>query len=61
MKNSKVSTDNKLSNEKKISRKEAIKKTGITALTVASLTFMATKASAGTSTPANPGSGWPTS
>ncbi len=46
---------------KKISRKEAIKKTGITALTAASILFLSTKESAAASTqPSNPGSGWPT-
>lgn len=42
--------------EKKITRKEAIQKTGITALTAASLMFLSTNASAANSTSAkNPG------
>lgn len=46
--------------DKKITRKEAIKKTGITALTAASILFLSTKESAATSNlPSNPGSGWP--
>ena len=45
--------------DKKMTRKEAIKKTGITALTAASILFLSTKESAAASTlPTNPGSGW---
>ncbi|MFV0592300.1 MAG: hypothetical protein ACK5M7_13010 [Draconibacterium sp.] len=46
--------------DKKMTRKEAIKKTGITALTAATLIFLDTKASAqnsGTS-PGSPPPGW---
>jgi hypothetical protein len=44
---------------KKITRKEAIKKTGITALTAASILFLSTKDSAAASSlPTNPGNGW---
>ena len=56
MKNKKIQN---ASADKKITRKEAIKKTGITALTAASLMFIQTKASAANSLPAEPGSGWP--
>jgi len=45
--------------DKKMTRKEAIKKTGITALTAASLVFLQTKESAADSgVPTNPGTGW---
>lgn len=59
-KNNKI--DNKFLSEN-ITRKKAIKKVGVTALTAASLMFLATKAKAGTSgdTPgagAAPDSGW---
>jgi len=40
---------------KKMTRKEAIRKTGITALTAASLMFLSTNASASSSKAANPG------
>ena len=44
---------------KKITRKEAIKKTGITALTAASILFLSTKDSAAASNvPTAPGSDW---
>ncbi len=44
-----------------ITRKQAIKKAGITALTATSILFLSTKKSAAASTlPGNPGSGWPT-
>lgn len=50
---------NYTSAEKKITRKEAIKKTGITALTAASILFLSTKESAAASgTPTIPGTGW---
>lgn len=43
----------------KITRKKAIKKVGVTALTAASLMFLATKkASADSKTPTTPGTGW---
>jgi hypothetical protein len=43
--------------DKKITRKEAIKKTGITALTAASLLFLQTRESAAQSKPTDPGTG----
>ncbi len=50
---------NKKTSENKISRKQAIKKVGITALTVSSLLFLETKkASATSKSPTPPGSGW---
>ena len=43
----------------KITRKKAIKKVGVTALTAASLMFLATKKAAADSTsPTDPGQGW---
>jgi len=44
----------------KITRKKAIKKVGVTALTAASLMFLSTKAKAGGSplSPTDPGTGW---
>jgi hypothetical protein len=42
------------SKQKKISRKEAIKKTGIGALTAATMMFLETKAHASASVPAKP-------
>ena len=43
----------------KISRKQAIQKAGITALTAASILFLSTKqSSAASSGPGNPGGGW---
>ena len=49
----------KASADQKITRKEAIKKTGITALTAASILFLSTKESAAASNlPSNPGGGW---
>ena len=43
----------------KITRKKAIKKVGVTALTAASLLFLETKkASANSKSPTDPGSGW---
>ena len=54
--------DNKTNNKflsEKITRKKAIKKAGITALTAASLMFLATKkASADSFNPTDPGSAW---
>jgi len=41
-----------------ITRKQAIKKAGITALTAASVMFLTSKASANGSSPNNPGTGW---
>ena len=50
--------DNKFLGEK-ITRKKAIKKVGVTALTAASLMFLSTKkASAGSPSPTDPGMGW---
>jgi hypothetical protein len=55
----KKKNNNKPNKEKKITRKEAIKKTGISALTAASIMFLSTKESAAASTnPTPPGSGW---
>ena len=49
-----------LKTKKKITRKEAIKKAGVTALTAASLLFLETKkASAGSTAAASPGTGRP--
>jgi hypothetical protein len=55
---------NKITNnnnpEKKITRKQAIQKVGITALTAASIMFLSTKqSSAGSNLPDGPGGGWP--
>ena len=47
-------TDNKFLSEN-ISRKKAIKKVGVTALTAASLMFLATKSKASNSNPTSPG------
>jgi hypothetical protein len=45
---------------RKITRKQAIQKVGITALTAASIMFLSTKQSAAASTlPGGPGGGWP--
>lgn len=44
--------------DKKMTRKEAIKKTGITALTAASMLFIQTKAHAADSGPTDLGTGW---
>jgi hypothetical protein len=42
-----------------ITRKQAIQKAGITALTAASILFLSTKqSSAASSTPTDPGTGW---
>ncbi len=50
---------NKQNSGNKISRKQAIKKVGVTALTVSSLLFLETKkASAASDSPTPPGSGW---
>ncbi len=50
---------NKKNSGNKISRKQAIKKVGVTALTAASLMFLSTKkASAQSNSPTPPGSGW---
>lgn len=46
------------SQTKKITRKEAIKKAGLTALTAASVLFLSTKQSAAQSLPSGPGSNW---
>lgn len=46
------------SNTNKITRKEAIKKAGLTALTAASILFLSTKQSAAQSLPSGPGSNW---
>lgn len=58
MKNKIIQTE-KTSEDKKITRKEAIKKTGIVALTTASVLFLSPKKSAAASDlPSTPGSGW---
>lgn len=45
--------------EKKITRKKAIEKVGIAALTAASIMFLSTKqSSAGSNLPDTPGDGW---
>ena len=45
--------------ERKITRKQAIQKVGITALTAASIMFLSTKqSSAASNLPDGPGSGW---
>lgn len=46
------------SQDKKITRKEALKKTGIAALTASTLSFLSPKASAQGSGLPDPGSGW---
>jgi len=46
-------------NTEKITRKQAIKKAGITALTAASILFLSTKQSAAQSELPKPGSNWP--
>ena len=57
MKN-KITNNNNL--EKKITRKQAIQKAGITALTAATVLFLSTKQSAAASnSPGAPGGGWP--
>ena len=55
----KDNTKNNFLNEK-ITRKKAIKKVGVTALTAASLMFLSTKAKAEGSqfSPTEPGTGW---
>lgn len=50
---------NKKQEDPKITRKQAIQKVGITALTAASLMFLSTKQSSAQSTLENPGTGWP--
>ena len=53
-------TTNKNNLEKKITRKQAIQKVGITALTAASIMFLSTKqSSAASNLPDGPGGGWP--
>jgi hypothetical protein len=57
----KKTNNNKNHEAPKISRKQAIQKAGITALTAASILFLSTKqSSAASSSPGNPGGGWPT-
>ena len=52
---------NKQENAPLITRKQAIQKAGITALTAASVLFLSTKqSSAASSSPADPGGDWPT-
>jgi len=52
-------TTNINTNDKKITRKQAIQKVGITALTAASIMFLSTKqSSAQSNLPDSPGSGW---
>ena len=56
----KKTNNNKNSEAPKITRKQAIQKAGITALTAATVLFLSTKASASNSVPETPGGGWPT-
>lgn len=53
-------TNDKKENAPLITRKQAILKAGITALTATSVLFLSTKQSSAQSSPAVPGSGWPT-
>jgi hypothetical protein len=56
----KKTKNNKNHGAPKITRKQAIQKAGITALTAATVLFLSTKqSSAASSTPGNPGGGWP--
>ena len=57
MKNKKTNNN---TNDRKITRKQAIQKVGITALTAASIMFLSTKqSSAASNLPDGPGGGWP--
>jgi hypothetical protein len=52
-------TANNKKNDRKITRKQALQKVGITALTAASIMFLSTKQSAAASdSAANPGGDW---
>jgi hypothetical protein len=55
----KNTTANNKTSDRKITRKQAIQKAGITALTAATVLFLSTKqSSAQSSLPDSPGSGW---
>jgi hypothetical protein len=57
----KNTTANNKTSDRKITRKQAIQKAGITALTAATVLFLSTKQSAAASNlPDGPGGGWPT-
>lgn len=56
----KKKTTNTNDNPRLITRKQAIKKAGVTALTAATVLFLSTKQSSAASySPDNPGSNWP--
>jgi hypothetical protein len=56
----KKTNNNKNHEAQKITRKQAIQKAGITALTAASVLFLSTKqGSAASASPGEPGGGWP--